>query len=80
MAVLSVAPSSAYVLPRSSCLTKVNRSKAAAPKQREARRCAANASFSDTGYALADSVSKVADKADKVVGSVDAPGWVLPVA
>lgn len=41
------------------------------------------ASFVDTGYALADAASKVADQADKVAakaGSVDAPGWVLPVA
>lgn len=39
-----------------------------------------NASFPDSGYILADAVSKVADKADKVVGSVDAPAWVLPVS
>ncbi len=38
------------------------------------------ASVHDTGYILADAVSKVADKADKAVGSVNAPGWVLPVS
>lgn len=38
------------------------------------------ASFVDTGYTLADAAGKVADKAQNAVGSVNAPGWVLPVS
>lgn len=51
-----------------------------ARNQRTRRATLTNASFPDSGYILADAVSKVADKADKVVGSVDAPAWVLPVS
>lgn len=50
---------------------------------RHAVRHVTSASFHEAGYLLADAVSKVADKADQTaakVGSVDAPGWVLPVA
>ena len=53
---------------------------ALAPQQRAHRRITTKAGLTDTGYVLADAVSKVADKADKAVGSVDAPAWVLPVS
>ena len=38
------------------------------------------AALVDTGYNLADAAGKVADKAQNAVGSVNAPGWVLPVS
>ena len=51
-----------------------------ARNERTRRASLTKASFVDSGYTLADVASKVADKADKVVGSVDAPAWVLPVS
>lgn len=48
--------------------------------RKSASRSVTSVSIMDTGYVLADAVSKVADKASAQVGSVDAPGWVLPVA
>ena len=77
---LVVAPSSILPLGRNLQVASPYRSKAVVPAYPRASRTALHTSLSDTGYTLADAVSKVADKADKAVGSVNAPGWVLPVS
>ena len=76
---LTVAPSSAALVGRAFTTNISGRSKSCALHQRSHRNVT-KASIADTGYMLADAAGKVADKADKVAGSVDAPGWVLPVS
>ncbi|DBA94218.1 hypothetical protein WJX77_002010 [Trebouxia sp. C0004] len=81
MASFTVASSSALVARRGPSIPSLTPSHSSvAPSQRRVRRDQVKASAHDTGYAIADAVSKVADKADKAVGSVNAPGWVLPVS
>lgn len=63
--------------------TQPKRTSIVCNRRRSAAWSVTKASFVDTGYLLADAASKVADTADKAAakaGSVDAPGWVLPVA
>ncbi len=80
MASFTVASSSALFARRGSSVPSFAPSRSVAPSQRRIRGGQIKASFHDTGYLIADAVSKVADKADKAVGSVNAPGWVLPVS
>ncbi len=80
MASFTVASSSALFARRGSSVPSFAPSRSVAPSQRRTRSGQIKASFHDTGYLIADAVSKVADKADKAVGSVNAPGWVLPVS
>ena len=80
MASFTVASSSALVARCGTSVPRLTPSHSVAPSQRRVRRGHVKASIHDTGYAIADAVSKVADKADKAVGSVNAPGWVLPVS
>ena len=79
MTSLTVAPSSALVAGRAYTAKLPGQPKGFALHQRT-RRSLTKVSLVDTGYVLADAVGKAADKADKVVGSVNAPGWVLPVS
>lgn len=76
---LTVTPSSAALAGGAFTPKLYGRSKPCAPNQRTHRNVA-KASVVDAGFILADVADKVADKANKVVGSVDAPGWVLPVS
>ncbi len=80
MASFTVASSSALFASRGSSVPSFTPSHSVAPSQRRVRSGQIKASIHDTGYIIADAVSKVADKADKAVGSVNAPGWVLPVS
>lgn len=76
---LTLAPSSAALAGRSFTANSSHRSKLSTLNQRTHRNVT-RANIVDAGYLLADAADKVADKANKVVGSVDAPGWVLPVS
>ncbi|DBA89627.1 hypothetical protein WJX79_001152 [Trebouxia sp. C0005] len=80
MASFTVPSSSALLARRGSSVPSFTPSHSVAPSQRRVRNGQIKASIHDTGYLIADAVSKVADKADKAVGSVNAPGWVLPVS
>lgn len=79
MTALTVAPTSAALAGRGFTTKFFGRCKPCARNQRTHRNVT-KASIVDAGYILADAADKVADKANKVVGSVDAPGWVLPVS
>lgn len=76
---LTVAPSSAALAGRALAPKLYGRSKPCVLNQRTHRNVT-KASIVDASFILADAADKVADKANKVVGSVDAPGWVLPVS
>ena len=80
MASFTVASPSALLARRGFSVPSFTPSHSVAPSQRRVRNGQIKATIHDTGYVLADAVSKVADKADKAVGSVNAPGWVLPVS
>lgn len=80
MASFTVASSSALSARHGFSVSSFAPSRSVAPSQRRTRSGQIKASIHDTGYLIADAVSKVADKADKAVGSVNAPGWVLPVS
>ena len=82
MASLTVASPSSAIAGRAFTVRLPGRSKSNLHQRTPQRspRSLTKAALVDTGYTLADAAGKVADKAQNAVGSVNAPGWVLPVS
>ena len=82
MASLTVASSSFAIAGRASNAKLPGRSTSSFHQRTHQRssRSLTKAAPVDTGYTLADAAGNVADKAQNAVGSVNAPGWVLPVS
>ena len=82
MASLTMASSSTAITGSAFSVKLAGRSKSNLHQRTPQRfqRSLTKAALVDTGYTLADAAGKVADKAQNAVGSVNAPGWVLPVS
>ena len=82
MASFAVASYSSAIAGRALTVTLPVRSKSILHQRtpQRSQRSLTKAALVDTGYTLADAAGKVADKAQNAVGSVNAPGWVLPVS